>query len=79
MREQQEKQAKWKAELWNNLGDDTDKLVTAGPKVSFEAVLKETMTEKPVSFKQRKSTSDFTKAGKDFKTKNAWGMNPSLL
>ena len=83
-KEKQEEEAKkneLRKKLWNYLGDgqnpegrversDTLTEMTL-PKLSFEAIMKEEQAKKPMP---RRNTIDELKHGKDFKTKNAWGM-----
>ena len=74
-KEEQEKQARLRKELWNYLGV----VASTAPKMSFEEVLKESLMKKEETKTVRRNTVDYSKVGQDFATKNAWGMNPSLL
>ena len=81
MQKEEEKQAELRKELWNYLGDSQNPECKVGrtgtltevpvPKLSFEEIMREEQAKKPVPCR---STVDEAKHGKDFQSKNAWGM-----
>ena len=79
-------QEELRKKIWNYLGEGTDGnggksragtlTESTGPKLSFEEIMREEQAKKPLP---RRSTINVAKHGKDFESKNAWGMKQDDL